>query len=389
MIKIASQTVNYFPENLGEIFPEIEEIWIQSSKLKELNRKDLAPFSKLTRFYLNGNLIRVLHADLFKDNPRIQKIDFSSNPLKVIGKNILSPLKNLKYGHFSGCFTSNYFCSYSGCSSSSLSSLISSLNSQCAFDEYLELFAENEKIKEELKFAKILIEVKNEKLTSANLFFDQITDQLSTCSLNLQDPEILRRNLNLHCKYNSADQSCQAFGLYVMFQGQEIDKVLDLNGNSLSTPVNKLIIKDKKTKFLPTNLAEKFPNLTEVIVTESGLNQIDKETFERLTSLTSIKITHNKISKISHNSIADNKNLRTLDLSFNEIENIEDDSFARLGNLLELNLQNNLLTTVNAKIFTNLNSLQTLNLKSNKISALPPRIFKFLQNLLKIDISCE
>lgn len=214
IIYSTEQTFNYFPSNLGEIFPDIEEIWIESSMLKEITRKDLAQFPKLTRLYLNYNSIQILPGDLFQDNPALEKISFNYNSLKFVGENILSPLKNLEYASFSYCG-----CINMGYSDKNLMEILNSnLRSDC-FDQLAQdLIDQNEIVQKEMNKLR-------EQIQNCNAIISSTVSYFTTF---LQDPDNFpKMHLDLFCKHDPKDSSCKVRDLEVNVIGQKINKVND------------------------------------------------------------------------------------------------------------------------------------------------------------------
>jgi Leucine-rich repeat (LRR) protein len=99
-IDIHNQVVYFIPEGLGELFPNLTNLLITSSKLKVLVKKDLQQFPNLERLYLNDNKIHFLPGDLFEENPEIRAIFISRNRISRVGHNLLTPLNKLEYAKF-------------------------------------------------------------------------------------------------------------------------------------------------------------------------------------------------------------------------------------------------------------------------------------------------
>lgn len=102
VLSVHHQTVHFLPEGIADIFPHLEVISIVNSNLKAIKGSDLKPFLELKELYLYGNKLEKLDSNLFESNPDIQLIDFNSNRLKFIGKDVLKPLTKLEYADFEG-----------------------------------------------------------------------------------------------------------------------------------------------------------------------------------------------------------------------------------------------------------------------------------------------
>jgi hypothetical protein len=88
------------PKGLEKLFPQIEAIGIEISKLREIKKEDLAPFPKLKKLWIQYNDLETLPSDLFESNPELSLVSFPGNKLKFVGGNILSPLKKLIWVYF-------------------------------------------------------------------------------------------------------------------------------------------------------------------------------------------------------------------------------------------------------------------------------------------------
>jgi hypothetical protein len=99
-LKFNSQTMNFMPKGLEKLFPQIEQIIIYRSKLKELKKEDLAPFPMLKDLFISRNDLETLPSNLFEANPSLMYVKFNGNKLKFVGENILSPLKKLIWADF-------------------------------------------------------------------------------------------------------------------------------------------------------------------------------------------------------------------------------------------------------------------------------------------------
>lgn len=104
VIDFTDQTMYYMPQNIQSFFSNIKGLTIYTSKLRELRRKDIAPFPNLMFLYVPYNEITTVDGNLFASNLNMEYISFSSNRIMVhVGYSILKPLKNLKEVHFSDC----------------------------------------------------------------------------------------------------------------------------------------------------------------------------------------------------------------------------------------------------------------------------------------------
>jgi Leucine-rich repeat (LRR) protein len=100
VLKMHDQIVHHLPTSLETFFPELNVLQIWSCGLRSLSQSDLKVFENLNELSLSGNEIEVLPSNLFSENLKISKIDFSRNNLKHVGFNLLTSLDNLIFADF-------------------------------------------------------------------------------------------------------------------------------------------------------------------------------------------------------------------------------------------------------------------------------------------------
>jgi BTB/POZ domain/Leucine rich repeat len=93
---------------------KIEDLIITDSKLSRVSAYDLRGFNFLKCLYIRDCEIDELPADLFKNTPRLELINFHNNKIKFIGENLLNPLRSLKFFDLRGNTNIDYiYNSYS------------------------------------------------------------------------------------------------------------------------------------------------------------------------------------------------------------------------------------------------------------------------------------
>lgn len=85
-----------FPRDLTEKFPNLDHLAVNGG-LSEISKEDLAGYANLRFLDLQGCEITSLPDDLFVNTPNLEVVYFSHNHIASIGRNLLEPLKNLKY----------------------------------------------------------------------------------------------------------------------------------------------------------------------------------------------------------------------------------------------------------------------------------------------------
>jgi len=110
-VRFVGCSIHQIPKGLMKIFPFMEDLSIWESKIKAINKDDLAEYKWLKRVYILNSHIEFLPGNLFEDFQNLEEISFERNNLKIIEPNILAGLHNLKKVFFSD--NPNYKKSYS------------------------------------------------------------------------------------------------------------------------------------------------------------------------------------------------------------------------------------------------------------------------------------
>lgn len=100
-IKFFNCNIMKIPPGLTEIFPNIKDLVICSSKLKKINKVDLFEYKNLEIISMMDNEIEFLPGDLFDGFENLNYINFKKNKLTLIEPNILDGLKSVRYVDFS------------------------------------------------------------------------------------------------------------------------------------------------------------------------------------------------------------------------------------------------------------------------------------------------
>ena len=329
IIQMNDQTVNFVPQGLGKIFPNIIVLCVVDSSLQEIRKESISQFPKISHLYLKKNKLQYLPVDLFEGTLDLKYILLQENDIKYVSHEALTPLTKL----------------------------------------IVTVFKPNP-----------CINVDFNKLIEPS----QITETLRTnCSHN---------TLDIQCEFDSTTKHCKVLNLTVEIPASVIKNIVTIDDGKMSQSsglIEKLLIFKQNVQFLPSNLAEKLPNLTEITIEKSKLLEITQESFTNLKLLTSIKIVGNNLRTISEHSFDDNVNLQKLNLTSNRIKAIANNTFSSLINLEVLDLSHNRLTSVDTVNFAVLVSMQVLKLNDNKLRDLKSGLFDFCSELLHLDISCK
>lgn len=99
-LSINNQICQYVPVDTDKFFPNLETLRIWSSGLTRIIQADLKGFKELRELLVPLNEIESLDSDLFLQNKKIARIDFSRNKLKNVGLAFFTSLKGLTYANF-------------------------------------------------------------------------------------------------------------------------------------------------------------------------------------------------------------------------------------------------------------------------------------------------
>lgn len=100
LILIQEQKIANIPENLSKFFPNIEGLIIDDSSLKTISKSDLVNFPNLKLLFIGNNRIEKIDGDLFEACTELERLVFTNNFTRHIGRGILSPLSKLRFVSF-------------------------------------------------------------------------------------------------------------------------------------------------------------------------------------------------------------------------------------------------------------------------------------------------
>jgi Leucine-rich repeat (LRR) protein len=333
IVKIVTQVANFIPSGLEKFFPNLEALQIANSKLKIVEKKDFEPFPKAKLFDFVNNEIQFIPGDLFEENLELLSIRFESNPITHIGHNLVTSLKKLErvYLEDTKCMNKNY-------RPAEIPSVTGDIKARCP-----------EPTEEMLRTPEERYQKYEEKVQKLERIVDALAQQIFILSTQQSDVEPPPATIDIKCKM--IEETCKTFDLVVELPGSKIGKVQGKKGTEINS-AKQIQIVDQTALSLPTNFAEKFPLVTEIVFDRSNFFHLDNATFSNLTLLTSLTITNNKIRQIPAKTFVDNKKMNFLNLAGNKIQVIDDEAFVGLIFLVELNLSHNLLTRISPAAFS-------------------------------------
>jgi len=145
--------------------------------------------------------------------------------------------------------------------------------------------------------------------------------------------------------------------------------------------ITSLRIIDQNVLFLPTNLAELFPQLQRLSVRNSRLTAIDKSDLIGLGNLLEIAITGNNLTSLPGDLFSELLQLQTIDISDNGIAELPIGIFTPLSELRRLNISNNALTSLQNDLFAVRNNIEAIDFSGNSITNVARKFFRNLKQL--------
>lgn len=124
--------INFFPQGLAEIFPNLKAIRLTGVQLKEIHQSDLKPFEQLKTLSLWDNDLEYLEKDLFLYNLNLVGISLEYNKISYIDPNVFDNLKSLIDLHLKN----NICISEKAVNSTGVTKIIQKIGYQCSIFEY-------------------------------------------------------------------------------------------------------------------------------------------------------------------------------------------------------------------------------------------------------------
>jgi len=377
---VNEETCNYLPVGLNKFFKELEVLRIHNSELLELRKVDLQSMPKLKWLQMFKNKLEILGKNLFAKNPLLVYIDFDCNNLKHIDADILSSLASLQSAEFkhNQCIDRD---------SSDADELRKVFIQSCQDPNHIN-DPEEEENKELLEFKKQVDDKFNRQqrqIEALSVAFYETTKRLR--KLEMENEKIMANAAEIDVLCEAFAGKCNVDELLVLNDDAVIKSVSNIDGNEVKySSIAELTIVNQTTFFLPTNIAQTFPNLKSLSVTKSSLMEVAKGNFKYMKSINYLSLSGNKLSEIPTDSFADLAELETLDLSENVIRNIAHKAFNGLRKLHELNLNGNQLQDLNSKCFINIRELKVLRINDNRIKSISSNVVNVLPKLRVFDL---
>lgn len=390
-----NQNVYYMPKKVEDFFPYLEVLAIARCGLKSIRQSNLKPFGKLKVLHLRENDIEILPKDLFEFNLELRFVNFDQNKIKYINLHVLDHLTNLdkaillkndcidKYAKTSVEVQEMRDMLKTQCQPTSSSEMEWLVKYEIETSRNIELSSLNFELSRELDTEKVINMKLITKLKSCDSSLNAAVRNLFMCH-NQEVPE--KQEIDLVCNFDG--KNCDVIDLKVEFSNSVIGSVKDQSGKDIATEqVQSLKVDSQQILFLPKNIAEVFPNMIHLLITDSGLAEINPVTFAGMKNLQTLILNNNKIIEVPSNAFKNCLNLLKLNLSFNLIRAINNGAFQGLRQLQELKLNDNFLTKIIIRSFEGLASLEALFLHNNSLKFVISTLFSQLAQLSTADFT--
>ncbi|XP_060084075.1 leucine-rich repeat-containing G-protein coupled receptor 4-like [Ylistrum balloti] len=181
-----------------------------------------------------------------------------------------------------------------------------------------------------------------------------------------------------------------------IFPNASLIKTLNIVGNNLTVLTTRLqifdrlenlIITDSGVEKVENNTFQGMDNLQQIILRENLFEFVRPGTFVDLPSLETLELDHNNISVLDAHAVWNMTSLVAIDLSYNKISVIYSDSFGLLPNVANLDLGHNRLETVPKRILRNFPKLYRLHLSGNRIITVNEFDFTYCVSLKSLFLS--
>ena len=92
LVLFRKSNLNYFPRDLGKHFPNLTDLFIIGSGLKEVTKNDLKGLEGLTCLHIRNCQLTTLPDDLFTEMPNLREVSFCGNKIDFASSELLKPL---------------------------------------------------------------------------------------------------------------------------------------------------------------------------------------------------------------------------------------------------------------------------------------------------------
>lgn len=389
--------LNYLPTNLQSHFSVLRIIWVNNCGLKEIDKSDLQ-IQNLVYLNLQNNWLELIKADLFANNPNLKAIELQNNKIIEIQSGAFTSLTAL-----ANLLIQDNICvqgveDQTG-SVSNVQEYASKIYDICNPMKTLKKleFALNQCHQQFMPlsslYAKEFHSRKTCERTMRQSQFQNNAYQFNTMKNELNELRNFRRKMlafDLLCKVSgSMKETCEVQNMKSFDKESEIDRVKQIDSDDMvTTTISELNIINQQCAYIPFYLNEKFSQIKNLSIINSGLLQLKHEDFLIFYQLEKLNFKENKLSVVQGDTFDSNvKTLEILDLSSNNIEIIEDEALIFLENLQEIRLNDNLMETIKSNIFGKNLKLKTVQLQNNHLNEISGTLLNQLEAISFADFT--
>lgn len=317
---------------------QLQRLKLKNNQISRIEPGAFDNLVNLNHLTLEDNVIEVLESNMFKDLTKLTELYISRNNLKSIEAELLTGLTSLTYLYVN----SNKIDKIATNSFRLLQSLV-----------YLDMSNEylDDINSDDLKGLTSVEELRlfnNGLLVVKNMTFSNMT-------------RLRRLNLEVNCIEQIEE---------LAFAGLASLETLNMTKNNISN--------------LKSNRFSHLTNLSHLDLSRNQMKTLERGAFNGLDRrLSFLNMSFNNLEFIQVSHFENLAALEILDLSRNKISSIEPGSFNATLSLLHLSLENNCLFYINPIIFARLGRLEILNLGYNVITGIKDSTFQHVQNSLK------
>lgn len=225
--------------------PSLEQLNVSLNQIKTVDAGSFAVLKELKELDLSENQISKLPEDIFKENSKLSLINLRDNKLKDVSPDVVNNLKSLQ--------------------------LLDLTKNQCV----------------DLKYPKVSLKVLQASLLkNCSKLTRLCCDFLYGIYCSAVDFKITREDTKLAAVMS--DEDCKAEDSFGPF--------LELKNDKKAENITHLTIHNANVSYLPNNLADSFPRLSSLIVTNSQLMALKKSNLIDMIVLTQIDVGGNKLT---------------------------------------------------------------------------------------------
>lgn len=192
--------------------------------------------------------------------------------------------------------------------------------------------------------------------------------------------------LRINCDYvakQSVISECVAYDLEVKHSNETVTSI---SGN-LPGVIDYETIKTFRVKFspllefIPSGIEKFFPNIEEIIISQSGLTNLTQDNLKNFSNLRSLILNNNKLEHLDSDVFEFNDKIEEIDLGENRIKVLRVESLKVLKNLKKIDLSNNQCINQTAENQLELKRLK-IKLSENCSPSSPTSYFDFFVNIV-------